>query len=181
MVTASSKPTQLLTRTMRSALCVVLLATAPIAAHITVVCSVTAPSQPSTVWFVFGTYHAVGLPDGEVIIDTPSGDRHSASFTTNCQGNAKYYSPSMVAYSSYYADRCPGPDMKSRCSMLPSDSVVTCYTGDDPRALVSVEDGGCDAFPATSSTFSKVDSCECCRPPTRALCLSRLHARINKG
>ena len=128
-----------------------LLLVASVSSHITTVCTVTAPSVPGIVWFVFSTYHVLSDPDGAVIIKRPNGETHVSSWgTTRCPAAANYLGT------------CPGPDIKAQCTGgpdgLPNDSEVTCYKGNDPNSLVSVEDGGCDAFPWTSGTFSESKS-----------------------
>ena len=84
-------------------------------------------------------------------IQKPDGTMYSGQWGTggSCHSAAKYSGP------------CPGPDIKSKCSAaagLPQDAVVTCYKGSDATALESVANGGCSAFPWTSSIYSYTNS-----------------------
>ena len=144
----------------------------PSQAHITTVCSATAPSVPGKAWFIFSTYHSLASPDGQVMIRKPSGQTFTSSWdTSKCESSANYGSS---GYGSSYGSgfwgrrlwgyqpndpqKCPGDDIKEKCTQLPNDAKITCYTGNDPNSLVSVEDGGCEAFPRTSGSLSKSEA-----------------------
>jgi hypothetical protein len=111
-------------------------------AHLTTVCTSTAPSRcdMDEIIFHFGTYH--GMPyggsstPGQVHIQPPGGITQSHSFTSFYQSAA-----------SYPDQRCPGPDILTNApaDVAPSDAIISCYTADASGGTSVVQDT-CEAF-----------------------------------
>ena len=102
---------------------------APAAAHITTVCSATAPSVPGKAWFIFGTYHSLASPDGQVIIRKPNGEAFIGSWdASRCESNAAYGSSG------------PPPPSPMPPSSASGDS--TCQDGCSHSADGDCDDGG---------------------------------------
>jgi hypothetical protein len=125
-------------------------------AHMTTVCTATAPSRPSEILFFFGTYHTVSgasVP-GSVHITTPTGSMLTGSFNSYCSNGGA------ITSSRGGTPACPAADLHANCGsgVLPSDGQVTCYaahsswTGSTQTTYVVAD--SCEAFPVTSGSYA---------------------------
>eukprot|EP00930_Biecheleria_cincta_P028672 TRINITY_DN19_c0_g1_i1.p1 TRINITY_DN19_c0_g1~~TRINITY_DN19_c0_g1_i1.p1 ORF type:complete len:1132 (+),score=130.20 TRINITY_DN19_c0_g1_i1:39-3434(+) len=116
-------------------------------AHITTVCTSTAPSQCANKRMVFflGTYHtglSASVP-GKLHIAKPDGTSQSFNFGSVCSAASTVTGP------------CPSEDIQSNCpsNIVPSDAVVTCYRADAQNVAMAEQDT-CQTFPKTSGSYS---------------------------
>lgn len=118
-------------------------------AHMTSVCTSTAPSrcEEDELVFYFGSYHANfpgGSVPGSVHITSPNGATTSTRFANICTSEARE------------DGTCPEEDIRASCpsEVTPSDAFVSCYRAnppmpETPRTTFTITDT-CAAFPATT-------------------------------
>ena len=121
-----------------------LLLVAGAQAHITTVCTSTAPSNCGSIVFFFGTYHDQGGATGQVHITTPQGTTTIFPFQNSCFSSATTVTGQTRV--------CPEPDLFANCAVVvPSDAAVSCYQYDPVGEFVFAVPDSCDAFPDSGS------------------------------
>ena len=140
-------------------LCLLLLLPS-VSAHMTTVCTATAPSACANaeVTFYFGTYHnvAAGSP-GQVEITKPDGSVIIGAFSSLCGGGAAVKSNRDGSVA------CPAADLTTNCptSVLPADSYISCYAANAPGTYAGstpttyVVADTCEAFPESTGNYAK--------------------------